>query len=202
MREPSDAAGQDLTAARAGSKEAIGTVLEQCRGYLLGIAERELDADLRSKGGASDLVQETFLEAQRDFAGFRGRTEADLLAWLRRLLLNNLANFARTYRRTAKRRLDREIRLPAGSESRAGESQFAADTPTPSAQVGAGEDTAALQAALGRLPADYREVITLRHIEGLSFDQIAERMGRSSAALRKLWSRAVERMQAEMEPPP
>ena len=101
MDEPSNADDPDIPAARAGSKEAIGGALEACRGYLLGIAERELDADLRAKGGASDLVQDTFLEAQRDFAGFRGETQADLLAWLRRLLLNNLANFARTYRQTA-----------------------------------------------------------------------------------------------------
>jgi RNA polymerase sigma-70 factor, ECF subfamily len=202
MGRRSDAYDPDISAARAGSKEAIGSALEGCRGYLLGIAERELDADLRAKGGASDLVQETFLEAQRDFAGFRGETEADLLAWLRRLLLNNLANFARTYRQTAKRRLDREVRLPGRGESSAAESRIAADDPTPSAQVRDGEDSAALHAAMARLPEDYRRVLTLRYVEGLSFDQIAERMNRTSAALRKLWSRAVDRMQAEMESSP
>lgn len=199
MGKPSNANDPDLSAARAGSQEAMGTALEACRGYLLALAERELDADLRAKGGASDLVQDTFLEAQRDFAGFRGQTEADLLAWLRRLLLNNLANFARTYRQTAKRRLDREVRLPGSGESNAGESRIAADTPSPSARTRAGEDAAALHAALSRIPEDYREVLTLRYVEGLTFEQCAERMGRSAAALRKLWSRAVERMQAEME---
>ncbi len=202
MGEPSDAAGHGLSAARAGSKEAIGVALEACRGYLLGIAERELDTDLRAKGGASDLVQDTFLEAQRDFAGFRGETEADLLAWLRRLLLNNLANFARNYRQTAKRRLEREVRLPAGDESQAGASQFAAATPSPSARAQTGEEVAALHAALDRLPDDYRQIVMLRYIDGLTFDEIAGRMGRSPAALRKLWSRAVERMQAEMESSP
>jgi RNA polymerase sigma-70 factor, ECF subfamily len=202
MDEPSNADDSDLAAARAGSREAIGAALEGCRGYLLGIAERELDADLRAKGGASDLVQDTFLEAQRDFAGFRGETEADLLAWLRRLLLNNLANFARSYRQTAKRQIGREIRLPAGSESSAGELRIAADGPSPSAEIRGGEDAAALQAAMTRLPDDYREVLTLRYVEGLTFDQIAERMGRSPAALRKLWSRAVDRLQSEMESSP
>lgn len=202
MGEPSDDNDPDLSAARAGSREAIGAALEGCRGYLLGIAERELDADLRAKGGASDLVQDTFLEAQRDFAGFRGETEADLLAWLRRLLLNNLANFARSYRRTAKRRIGREIRLPASSESSAGEARIAADGPSPSANMREGEDAAALQAAMARLPDDYRQVLTLRYEEGLTFDQIAEQMGRSPAALRKLWSRAVDRMQTEMESSP
>ena len=53
-----------LAAARTGSSEALGQALQACRGYLLLLAERELDPDLRAKGGASDVVQETFLEAQ------------------------------------------------------------------------------------------------------------------------------------------
>src|SRR5262245_37348302 len=62
-----------LTEALAGSHEALGHALEGCRGYLLHVAMQELDADLASKAGASDLVQETFLEAQRDFARFQGK---------------------------------------------------------------------------------------------------------------------------------
>ena len=90
----SDAA-QRLAAARAGSREALGQVLQACRGYLLLLAERELDPDLQTKGGASDLVQETFLEAQKDFANFQGNSEGELRAWLRQILLHNLANFTR-----------------------------------------------------------------------------------------------------------
>src|SRR4051794_37421346 len=89
-----------LPGARAGAPEALGQLLEAWRGYLLVVAQRELDPDLRAKGGASDLVQETFLEAQRDFPRFHGDSEAELLAWLRRLLLNNVANFTRSYRGT------------------------------------------------------------------------------------------------------
>src|SRR5438874_1463377 len=97
-----------LAAARAGSSEALGNVLETCRAYLLLIARQELDTELQAKGGASDLVQETFLEAQRDFRQFAGQTEEELLAWLRRLLLNNVANFRRRYRETAKRDVNAE----------------------------------------------------------------------------------------------
>ena len=67
-----------IQAARAGSREALGNALETYRNYLLLIAERELGDDLRAKGGASDLVQEAFLEAHKDFARFQGETEADL----------------------------------------------------------------------------------------------------------------------------
>src|SRR5947209_3557782 len=81
MSGPAEDAAQWLAAARTGSADALGRLLEACRGYLLLIGQRELDPALRAKGGASDLVQQTFLEAQRDFARFRGATEADLLAW-------------------------------------------------------------------------------------------------------------------------
>src|SRR5436190_23322173 len=109
MAHAAKEAAQWLPAARAGSTEALGQLLEACRGYLLLIAQQELDPNLRAKGGASDLVQETFLKAQRHFGRFQGDSEVELLAWLRRLLLNNLANFARQYRDTNKRRLGREV---------------------------------------------------------------------------------------------
>src|SRR5437879_7391033 len=106
-----------LRAAQTGSREALGQALEACRGYLLVIAEQELAPELRAKGGASDLVQQTFLDAQRDFAVFRGSSEAELRSWLRRILLDNLANFHRRYRQTAKRWIGHEVALEPGSSS-------------------------------------------------------------------------------------
>src|SRR6516165_4598279 len=98
-------AAQRLAAARSGSREALGQALEACRGYLHLLAQRELDPDLRAKGSASDLVQETFLEAQKDFGRFVGESEDELLAWLRQMLVHNLLNFTRRYRTTQKRKL-------------------------------------------------------------------------------------------------
>ena len=72
---PSSDVERWLPAARAGSSEALGQMLDAYRAYLLQIAGRELDTQLRAKAGASDLVQETLLEAFRDFAGFHGDTE-------------------------------------------------------------------------------------------------------------------------------
>src|SRR5436309_13462494 len=96
-----------LVEARAGSDEALGQVLEACRGYLLLIAQQELDPELRAKGGASDLVQETFVKAHRHFAHFQGDSDVELRAWLRRLLLNNLADFRALYREAGKRQVAR-----------------------------------------------------------------------------------------------
>src|SRR5947209_18029056 len=92
-----------LLQARAGSDQALGQALEAYRGYLLVIAERELDHDLRAKGGASDLVQETFADAHGDFARFQGTSAGEWQAWLRALLLNRVAHLTRPYRHTQKR---------------------------------------------------------------------------------------------------
>jgi RNA polymerase sigma-70 factor (ECF subfamily) len=199
MAEPTRDTDQLLAAARAGSAEALGTVLETCRRYLLLVAERQLDPRLRAKGGASDLVQETFLEAQRDFGGFHGTSEAELLAWLSRLLLNNAGNFARRYRGTDKRDVNREVGLQAGDSSSAGVSSPAAETPSPSGQAMAQEQAAALQRALARLPEDYRQVVVLRYQEERSFEEIGRLLNRSPDAARKLWARAMERLRLEWE---
>jgi RNA polymerase sigma-70 factor, ECF subfamily len=202
MAEPHGDASRYLPAARAGSNEALGQALEGCRGYLLHVAERELDPALRAKGGASDLVQQTFLEAQRDFAHFHGDTEAELLAWLKHLLRHNLGKFARAYRDTQKRGVGRETPLEADGSSAERGGGLAADTPTPSGLAMQRERDEALERALERLPEDYRRVITLRYREERSFEEIGQLMQRSADAARKLWARAVERLQDELEAPP
>lgn len=189
-----------LTAARAGSREALGEALEACRAYLLKIAEQDLDPALRPKGGASDLVQQTFLEAQRDFGRFAGQSEDELLAWLRQLLRHNLVNFARDFRQTGKRRIDREVTLDTPDSSGSPAGQLPADTTSPSGQAAAGEQAELLRRAMDRLPEDYRRVLTLRYREGRSFEEIAGVMNRSPNAARKLWARAVEALEEEMGP--
>lgn len=191
-------AAQWLAAARAGSREALGRVLEAYRGYLLRLAEHELAPELRAKGGASDLVQDTFLEAHQDFAQFRGSSEAELRGWLRQVLLHNVANFARLYHATGKRRVAREVAPDGGSSAEPG-AGFIADTPSPSKEAMAHEQAEALWRAVDRLPEDYRLVLLLRHQEKLPFDEVARRMERSAVAVRQLWSRAVRRIQLEME---
>jgi RNA polymerase sigma-70 factor (ECF subfamily) len=184
-------APDDLRDAREGSRDALGRVLERCRAFLLRVAEQELGDDLRAKGGASDLVQETFLEAQRDFAGFAGRSEAELLGWLRRLLRNNLANFARHYRGTEKRRLDLEVALGPPRD-------LAGSAATPSALLMGQEQAARLAVALERLPEQYRQVLTMRYQQERTFEEIGRELGMTFSAARKLWLRAVLALQQEL----
>jgi RNA polymerase sigma-70 factor (ECF subfamily) len=195
---PADVAAW-LEDAQGGSREALGEALEACRAYLLLVANRELDSALQAKGGASDLVQETFLDAQRDFARFTGRSASELRAWLRQILLNNLANFARQYRGTDKRQLNREVALAGGAVSGAEPLKPFATTPSPSTQLMGRERVEQLFAALRRLPDDYRRVIEMRYQHGESFAEIARAMDRSENAVRKLWFRAVERLEQELD---
>jgi RNA polymerase sigma-70 factor, ECF subfamily len=197
MKRETDAA-RLLTAARGGSADALGEALEACRAYLLIVAERELHPAVRAKGGASDLVQQTFLEAHRDFGRFHGNSQEELLAWLRQVLRNNVANFTRQHLHTKKRQADLEVRL--GSGSGATESRLAGSGATASRVAMAEEDAAALEAAMARLPEDYRRVLALRYHDGRSFDEIAELIGRSANAARKLWARAIERLERELGP--
>src|SRR5262249_15770857 len=162
---------------------------EACRHYLLLIAQQELAPDLRAKGGASDLVQQTFLEAYRDFAHFQGTSEAELLAWLRQLLLHRLGKLARSYRHTQKRALGCEVSLDAGDSSAPAGLELAADLSSPSGQAMANEQAQALQRALDLLPEDYQRVIRLRYQEERSFAEIGQLMQRSAEAARKLWWR-------------
>src|SRR5437016_3057910 len=145
MAEPAADAARWLPEARAGSKEALGQALEACRRYLLLIADRELDPALRAKGGASDLVQQTFLEAQRDFSRFHGDSEDELRAWLRQLLRHNVADFTRSYYGTDKRHIGREVSLEPDTPSGERGGGLAADTPSPSGRAIAHEEEAALQ---------------------------------------------------------
>src|SRR5687767_14806787 len=98
MHATTDECSRLLTEARAGSTAALGELLEHHRAYLLKVAREHITPKLYPKVDASDLVQETFLDAHRDFDRFHGEGEAELRAWLRRLVLNNAANFFRRFR--------------------------------------------------------------------------------------------------------
>jgi len=199
MARPERESGQRrIAAAHGGNEEALGLTLEACRKYLLWIARREIDPDLQAKSGASDLVQETFLEAHRDFGHFQGSTEAELLAWLRRLLLNNLANFVRRYKDTAKRCVGDEVSLDAlrGRQGVAGEGE--AEAGSPAGQAIAREQAQLLREALDRLPEEHRAVMALWHQEELSFEEMGNRLCCSPNTARNKWLKAIKRLQADL----
>jgi RNA polymerase sigma-70 factor (ECF subfamily) len=186
-----------LAAARQGSKDDLGRLLEACRPYLLQVADRTLDPDLRAKAGASDLVQQSFLEAQQHFDRFRGATEEEWRAWLGRILLNNMANFTRQYRGTEKRQIGREVPLDGPQGLGAGQ-EPAAEMLSPSGEAMVREQAEAVERAFRRLPEQYRAVLQLRQRDQHAFEEIGKMLDCTPDAARKLWARAVERLRQEI----
>lgn len=190
-----------LQQSRDGMTALLGQLLEAYRPYLLQIANSELDSDLKGKADGSDLVQQTFMEANKDIASFRGQSEAELIAWLRRILLNNLANFRRQYRSGGKRDVGREVPTNTGNSSVVGVGELRTQDASPSSLTAAREQTERLGQAMARLSDDHRQAIEMRHQQNQSFAQIGSAMGRSSEAARKLWARAIEALHKELNPP-
>ncbi len=185
--------------ARKGDAEGRERLFELCRNYLGIVARCQVESWLRVKVDASDLVQQTMLEAHRDFNGFQGSSEKEWLAWLRKILSHNAADFVRHYRGTAKRQAGREVRFrdPADTLSR-GAPEPAAPGATPSQEFLRLDNELRVTAAVADLPPDYQEVIVLRNLQRLPFNDVAERMGRSRPAVQMLWMRAIKRLQEAM----
>ncbi len=184
-----------LAAARAGSRDALGQLLDVYGPHLLGVARHSLPPRLMQKCGSSDLVQETFVEAQHDFPNFRGATPEELRAWLLRILSRNVADVCKHYR-TSKRAVVREVTGPGGlpdpdlADRRA---------ESPSELARRQEEIDVLVRALAKLPDGDRAIVFLRAREGLSFEEIARRTGISSAdAARKRCERAIGHVRERM----
>jgi RNA polymerase sigma-70 factor (ECF subfamily) len=174
-------------------------LLDGCRQYLLMIANDVIGPELRAKLGPSDLVQDTLLEAQRHRGIFRGKTRAEGLAWMRKILKCRLSNIRRSYFATDKRAASRERALDAfHDESSPGMMALKSRTPSPSNHAVRSEWAAALEEALARLPEHYSKAVVLRHMEQLSWDEIGVKMDCSADAARKVWSRAIEQLRNEL----
>jgi RNA polymerase sigma-70 factor (ECF subfamily) len=188
--------------ARAGDGAVLGRLLEAYRGYLRLLARVEIGRRLQGKMDASDIVQETFLDAHRQFGNFRGESEAQLLNWLREILAGTLANLVRRYFGTQARDVRLELNAGLDQSSQALGHMLVDPHSSPSQGAMRGEQTLLVAGALARLPEDYQTVLVLRHLEGLPFAQVAERMGRSVDSVEKLWLRGLTRLrQAFAEKP-
>ncbi|MGQ9574016.1 MAG: sigma-70 family RNA polymerase sigma factor [Thermoguttaceae bacterium] len=182
--------------ARQGDAACRERLFELCRGYLGLIARAQVESWLQARVDPSDLVQQTMLEAYRDFEHFQGDCQREWVAWLRRILAHNAADFVRRYRKAAKRQVLREIpfRDPRDTDAWGKGAEPMASQPTPSQELLQRDDQSQLAAALAQLPPDYQEVILLRNLERLPFDEVARRMDRSRPAAQMLWMRAIRKL--------
>jgi RNA polymerase sigma-70 factor (ECF subfamily) len=187
--------------AREGNTSSIGVLLQQYRNYLMVLASTQLEHRLQPRVSPSDVVQETMLRAHKNFGQFRGATEGELLAWLRQILVNNLAKFVEQHMLAARRDVRREVSIERlGAALEQSTVQLAALLPaegkSPSMAVQQREEAVLLADRLAKLPVDYRDVLMLRNLQSLPFEEVAQRMNRSVGATRMLWLRAIEKLRA------
>jgi RNA polymerase sigma-70 factor (ECF subfamily) len=180
-------------------------LLTQYTNYFKLLVTAQLDSRLQVRVSPSDVVQEVFFEAHRDFGQFRGESPAEFAAWLRQILVNNILRVVEQHAVAEKRDVRREVALNTVSrqleESAVRLDLLARDSESPSGHALQREREIQLADAIAELPADYREIIVLRHVEGLPFDEVASRMQRSAGAVRMLWLRALKTLRQSLEQP-
>ncbi|MAT71725.1 MAG: RNA polymerase factor sigma-70 [Planctomycetaceae bacterium] len=192
-----------LFQALTGSRECFGRLLELYRNYLKLLVVAQLEKPLQRRVSPSDVVQETFLEANRDFAQFRGASTGEFSSWLRRILLNNVHRAIEQHVLTAKRSLRREVSLDAMAASLEQstvrlDAILAGAVDSPSEHLQRHELQLNLANRLAELPEDYRDVVVLRHLQGMPFEQVGLQMGRSTGAARMLWLRAIRQLREQL----
>jgi len=189
---------QLLDNAQAGSAEALGELLEDYRAYLTVLAQRYLDTRLRGRLDAADIVQVTFLEAQRDLPNFRGHQIEELLGWLRHILRNNVSSAHQRHLYTQKRSAGREV-SNSPTDSRPAHTDLApSETTSPSQRMMRDEAAVFLADCLEDLPDTQREALRLRYVEGLSLKQISEMMDKSEMAVAGLLKRGLQALRNKM----
>jgi RNA polymerase sigma-70 factor (ECF subfamily) len=188
--EPS--AVHDLLAqARAGDRSALNRLFALCRSYVHVIAQAQVGTWLQAKVDASDVVQQSLLDAYQGFDRFKGTTSSEWLAWLRRIVANNVADCVQHYQGVAKRRVGLEVPL---QDAWGNVIDISATGESPSQELLRKEDELLLADALTRLPPDQRNVIVMRNLQRLPFEEVARRMGRTRPATQMLWLRAIRKL--------
>jgi RNA polymerase sigma-70 factor, ECF subfamily len=178
-----------VAAAKHSDGPAKDRLLELYRNYLRLLARTWLTGAARVKAEPSDLVQETLLRAHRGFAEFHGTGERELVAWLRQIMARRLTDLVR-HMRADRRDIGREEPLDIQMHDKLhslAESSFSG----PSGDLRRRELSVLLADALAQLSPARREVIVLRNLEELAWPDISRRMGKSEAAVKKLWTRAL-----------
>lgn len=197
--------GRAIAAARAGDPAALFTATERLRPYLEAVARAVLAGRLAGKVDPADVVQQSLLASVERFEQFEGETPADLQRWLVAIVRNEAKNLLRYWHQ--------DKRLVAAEDAVAGSrairptddgasARLPGAEPSPSRRVAAREEASRMLAVLDRLPAEQRAILTLRHFEGLSHAEIADRLGRTPDAIRQAWVRALRSLRRAMSGEP
>jgi RNA polymerase sigma-70 factor (ECF subfamily) len=191
---------RNIRLAREGQADALNELLEAYRNYVRLLASTSLRRDVRAKADPSDVAQDTLLKVHRNFHQFRGTTEQEWIAWVRQILVHSLRDLHRKYQ-LAKREVGREQSLEAivDRSSLMLQNLLRAPGVSPSSQAHREELSVMLSDALAELDEEHREVIVLRNLRELEWDEIGAQTGRTPDAARMLWTRALKRFSAVLK---
>jgi RNA polymerase sigma-70 factor (ECF subfamily) len=182
----------------ARSKETLNTICTHLRPLLMSLCRGHFKAQLQPKAGESDLVQEALLGVSQGFHAFRGQTVEELYAWANGILYKKSVELQRHYLGIAKRDVTRERSLstPSTNENAA---NLKTESTTPLDKMVGAEDAIRVRELVSRLEPHYGDVIRLRHLMGLSFAEIATRLGRTEPSIKNIYVRAVEQLERGMK---
>lgn len=197
-RQLEDSFSMLIGRARSGDQQAVGELCQIAQKYLLLIANQDLNSQVLQKLGASDVVQQSMLVANNKMEQFQGRTKGEFFAWMRQIVINECRQATRGFQQTVKRDISRERSISKQADE---STQFQLNDPylTPSTTAANDEQSRLVNLALARLEPLQRQVIELRNWEELSFEDIGRKIGKSGEATRKIWSRAIVKLEQELK---
>jgi len=182
-----------LAQARRGERGAFEALFARHRAYLLRFIESRLDPKLRRRVDPSDIVQEAHLEAVRRLGQYLEQSAMPFRLWLRQIAYDRLLKARRQHLGTARRSLERELPFHEQSSQMLLQ-QLLDHEPSPSQHLNRKELAQRLREALTRLPDPDREILQLRVVEGLSYDEVGYLLGIQPVAARKRHGRALLRL--------
>ena len=190
-----------VSLAQNGDQSALNRLCQVYNERVLRIIRMRMGPELRTKMQSMDLVQDAFISALRSMENFTYKDEGDFLRWISKIAENRIRdNFDKIHAK--KRDVCKET--PLNSNSSSSHDDFVGitgpvDNTTPSLIMSKREDLNRLEKAMEKLKPEYREVITLTKIEGLTYKEAAEKMGKGPDAVRALLSRAITAMSQSFE---
>ena len=179
--------------ARAGDNSALDQLCDVYGERVRRIIRLRMGKELRVKLDSMDLVQDALFSALEGLGDFTYKNEGDFLRWLSRIAQNAFRdNLDKLH--AAKRDIRKEVHLDNVGRTANGRLPGVPGpvaTTTPSVIMSRKEDLDKLEKAIDKLKPEYRNVIVLAKIDGLGYQEIGDRLGKSSEAIRKLVSRAM-----------
>lgn len=172
---------------------------ERYRDYLRLLAQMQLNPRLRRKVDASDVVQQTLLQAYQAREQFRGQSPAEMAGWLRQILARNLAHQQRDLGRACRdMKRERALEDKVNESSARMEAWLAAEQSSPSQKAQRNEQLLHLAHALNQLPEVQREAVVLHYWQGWSLADIAAHIQRTPAAVAGLLHRGLSQLREHL----